>query len=118
MAVLTKSDLDQIRKVVREEVEVEVTTATRNLQIQILQSRIEARTDNKELKEHAKTTEILARGSERRLTKLEAKIDKNHKEIKEEIKQVSDFLDKENLKAVKRVKRVEEHLSLPPLSQN
>lgn len=104
--------LDQIRKVVREEVEAEVGAAKHNLQVQLL--RVEAQV--RDVRDRAKTTEILARSIEKRVVKIDAKMDKNHREVKEEIKQVSDFLDRENLKTAKRVKRIDEHLGLPSIN--
>ena len=103
--MLTKTDLNQIRAIVREEVENEVKTVKQELGADIIMARIRVQNDVEELKNRIKNVEI-------RLTGLETKMTKMHKELKNEIKMVVEFLDKENAKTAKRVIRIESHLGL------
>lgn len=103
--MLTKQDLTQIRTVVREEVENEVKAAKEDLGADIIMARIRVQNDIEELKNRMKNVEI-------RFTGLETKITKMHKDLKNEIKMVVEFLDKDNMKTVKRVMRIESHLGL------
>lgn len=103
--MLTKTDLNQIRTIVREEVENEVKTAKEELGADITMSRIRIQNDIGELKSRVKNVEI-------HLTGLDAKITKMHKDLKNDIKMVTEFLDKENVKTAKRVIRIESHLGL------
>ena len=48
-----------------------------------------------------------------RVKNLEIRMNKNHKELKNEIKEVVNYLDKDNMKTRKRVTRIEAHLGLP-----
>ena len=96
--MLTKSDLSDIRKIVREEVENEAQAIRNDLGADINMSRMRVQADIIELKD--------------RIKNLEMRVTKMHKELKEEIKMVSHFLDKENIKTLKRVERVEQHLGL------
>ena len=96
--MLTKTDLSEIRKIIREEVENEVNALKDELQADATMSRIKIQTDIRELKD--------------RIKNLEVRVTKMHKELKEEIKMVSHFLDKENMKTLKRVERLEAHLRL------
>lgn len=77
--MLTKSDLSEIRKIIREEVENEAKATKDEVQAEIKMSRIRIQTDIEELKDRIKNLEI-------RVTKM-------HKELKNEIKMVVDFLD-------------------------
>ena len=99
--MLTKTDLSQIRKVVREEVENEVKAAKDELQADISMARMRVQNDIGELKDRTKNLEI--------------KMTKMHRELKEEIKLVSHVLDKENMKTLKRVEKIEHHLGFAPL---
>lgn len=96
--MLTKSDISQIRNVVREEVENEVKSAKDEIQGDISMSRIRVQTDIGELKDRTKNLDL-------RVTKM-------HKELKEEIKMVSHFLDKENIKTLRRVQTIEGRLGI------
>lgn len=106
--MLTQNDLEKIRKIiradvreiVREEVGNETQAIKEELQADITHAQIRIRSEIDELKNRIKNLEI-------RITKL-------HKELKEEIKLVANFLDRENVSTNKRVKRIDHHLSLPP----
>lgn len=100
--MLTQQDLQAIetlvRKIVREEVENEVSSLKDELQADINHAQIRIRAEIDELKDRVKNFEI-------RVTTM-------HKELKEEIKMVSHFLDKENVKTLKRVEKIETHLGI------
>lgn len=99
---LTKSDLTEIKKIVKEVVRDEIGNETKSindsLSADITLSRIRIQEEIRELTDRIKNLEI-------RLSKM-------HKELKEEIKIVSHFLDKENLKAVRRIEKIEDHLRI------
>lgn len=96
--MLTKSDLSEIRKIIREEVENELNAAKDELQADISMSRMRIQNDINELTDRIKNLEI-------RVTKM-------HTELKTEIKMVSHFLDKENMETIKRVEKIEDHLGI------
>lgn len=95
--MLTKDDLSQIREIVREEVENEAQALKGELQADITMSRIRVQNDIGELKDRIKNIEI-------RFTKLENRIVRMHKDLKNEIKMVANFLDKDNMQTLKRVR--------------
>ncbi len=98
--MLTKSDVSEIRKVIREEVGNETQAIKEELQADINMSRMRVQSDIQELKD--------------RIKNLEIRIAKMHKDLRNEIKFVSHILDKENMATLKRVKRIEEHLQISP----
>ena len=87
--MLTKADLKEIRKIIREEVENEVQNTKDELQADQKMNLIRI------------VTEI--RGVENRLKNLEIRITKVQKDLKYTI----NFLDKEGLKVIKRVERID-----------
>jgi DNA replication protein DnaD len=93
--MLTKTDLSQIRKIIREEVEAESKPLREDLQGEIKLARIEIQNDIRGLTERAKNLEIATN------------------KIQKDIKSVVDFFDKEHLELRKRVKHLEEHQNLP-----
>lgn len=121
MAILTRSDWDQFRKVVREEVEAEVKATEHNLRSQISRTQDEIR----EVKDRVKTTEILSRGMEKRMGLVSSKVTQNTKQldillkgqtaIKRELKKSIIHLDNH---FTRRINRLEEQAKLPPLGQN
>ncbi len=96
--MLTKSDLTQIRKVVREEIENESQSIRNELGADITSSRMRIQSEINELKDRIKNLGIS-------MTKM-------HKELKSEIKLIANVLDKENLKTLKKVQKIETHLGL------
>jgi hypothetical protein len=95
--MLTKDDLEQIRAVVREEVEAEVKNAKVELQGDIVMSKVHL----------AKKTDELAN----RMKNLEITANKIQKDLKEAV----NFLDNESVRVVKRINRIEAEINLPPL---
>ena len=96
--MLTKADLKEIRKIVREEVEAEVENVKVELQAEMKMNLVRTLTEIREAKDRLKNVEI--------------KINKIQKDLKYSI----NFLDKFGLKTQSRVDRIEKHLGLEPLS--
>lgn len=96
--MLSKGDLDQIRTVVREEVENEVTAAKDEIQSDATMTKILMQGNINEIKD--------------RIKNLEIKTTRMHRELKAEIKLVVNFLDNENVKTTKRVKKIEDRLEM------
>lgn len=94
--MLTKEDLSEIRKIVREEVENE----SKQIQSDLTLVKIHLDSEINEVRNRVKNLEI-------KTANLETKIDKMHRELKEEIKKVVDFFDREHLRIDKRVKILE-----------
>lgn len=96
--MLTKSDLSSIQKIIREEVGNEAKATKDELRSDILTTRVRVQSDIMDLKDRIKNLEI---GTTRM-----------HQDLKEEIKMAVNFLDRENVKTTKRVRRIEDHLGL------
>ncbi|RJQ37280.1 hypothetical protein C4559_03865 [Candidatus Microgenomates bacterium] len=100
--MLTQNDLSQIRKIIKEVVRDEIGNETQTLkdelQADITMARIRIQNDVSEITDRMKNIEI--------------RISKVHKDLKNEIKLVSHFLDKENIKTLKKVEKIEEHLGI------
>jgi len=96
--MLTKTDLSQIRKVIREEVETESQNIKDEIQADIKMSLVRISGELHRIQDRLKNVEI--------------KINK----IQKDLKYAVNFLDKESLKIQKRVERIEKHLKLEPLS--
>ena len=93
--MLTKTDLSQFRKVIREEVETESKSLQEELQGEIKLSRIEIQKDVRGLADKIKNLEIIV------------------SKIRKDIKKIVNFFDQEYLGLRRRVERLEEHLNLP-----
>ena len=96
--MLTKTDLSQIRKVIREEVETESQNIKEEIQADIKMSLVRISGELHRIQDRLKNVEI--------------KINK----IQKDLKYAVNFLDKESLKIQKRVERIEKHLKLEPIS--
>ena len=96
--MLTKTDLSQIRKIIREEVETESQNIKDEIQADIKMSLVRISGELHRIQDRLKNVEI--------------KINK----IEKDLKYAVNFLDKESLKIQKRVERIEKHLKLEPLS--
>ena len=111
--MLTKSDFDQlgklVRKIVREEVETEVKDSTRTLENQIRLSRMQVQNDINELDDRMKNVEIrvdvVGKGVE--------DIKKRVKKIEKDVNLIGRLFDEGDVKLERRVKRIEQHLVLP-----
>lgn len=99
--MLTKEDLDaiktlirdEVREIVREELEIESQSIKADLQGEIKLARIEIQQDVRELKNRVKNLEIQV------------------SKIQKDIKSIVDFFDKEYLALRKRVDKLEEQQS-------
>lgn len=96
--MLTKSDLSQIRKIIREETEAESENLKSDLEAEIKLARMELQKDL-----HDATT---------RLKNLEI----GQRKIQKDIKIIVNTFDKEYLQLKKEVGRIETHLNLPPIT--
>lgn len=96
--MLTKTDLSDIRKIIREEIEAESKAIGNDLRGEIKLARIEIQTDIRELKDRVKNLEISV-----------GKIEKD-------VKSIIEFFDKDSLRLRKRVEKIEKHLNLPSAS--
>jgi hypothetical protein len=92
--MLTKDDLKEVRKIIREETEAESEDLKNELQADMKMNMVRSVSELREINTRVKNIEI--------------KLNK----IQKDLKYAVDFLDKDNLKIQKRVERIEEHLSL------
>lgn len=107
--MLTRIDLDQIRKVIRQEVKVEVKDSTKTLESQIRLSRMQVQTDISQVDDRIKNVEI-------RVDDMTNNVKKTHKDvlqIKKTQDVMLDLLDKEQMQQRKRLNRLEEEVGLP-----
>lgn len=86
--MLTKTDLNQIREIFREEQRAEIGNLKLSLKAEMKLMRMEIQNEIRDLEERVKNIEI--------------KIDK-----------IIDFFDREHLNLLSRVERLEHHLNLP-----
>ena len=107
--MLTKGDVSQIRKVVREEVEAEVGNAKEELDSEIRTSRVRVQTDIYTLGNKIKNVEIRTMN----LEKSNQQILNNIKILRKDIKGTINIADHGLLKLEKRVGTIEEHLNIP-----
>lgn len=96
--MLTKNDLAKIRKIIREEVEVETESLQTEIQGEIKISRMELQKELRLINHRLKDQEI--------------KIKKLHKDVKT----IVNFFDKEYLEMEKRVEKIEQDLKLSAFS--
>ena len=115
--MLTKTDLSQIRKIIREEVESEVQSTRDELQAEIKLARMELSTRIDRLEDKFKNVEIRVGNIEtttnsidKRLKRIESNIKKMRRDISVTIK----HFDGETVVLHRRVKKIEEHLGLIP----
>lgn len=110
--MLIKTDLDQlgkvVRKIVREEVEAEVSDAKNSLGAQITMTKLELKQKINDLDDRVKNTEIKLNGIDKDIKDVKKRVRKTEKTVDVMI----DLFDKEIVKTQKRVTRIEDHLSL------
>jgi hypothetical protein len=99
--MLTKTDLDQIRKVIRQEVKVEVSDSTQTLESQIRLSRMEVQASVNKVDDRVKNVEI-------RLDDIAT----NVKKLKRAQGTMLDLLDREQMQQRKRIIRLEEQVGI------
>lgn len=106
---LSKIDITQIRKVIREEVEAEVKDSARNLEGEIRSARMRVQSDISELDDRMKNVEIRTEA----VGKDVADIKKRTRKIEKTVNVTAKLLDKDIVKTFKRVGRIEDHLGIP-----
>ena len=99
--MLTKIDLKEIRDVVREEVEAEVGNAKDELDSRITRVEIRNSYELGQINHRLKNLEIGV-----------ARLEKGQKKIQKDLNSQINFLDKDHLSNLRRIKRIEEHLHL------
>ena len=92
--MLNKTDLSQIKKIVREEVEAEGENIRSEINSEIKLAGMRTTTELQEVNTRLKNLEITTR------------------KIQKDLAKTSDFLDRENLRTVKRVRIIEKHLGI------
>lgn len=109
--MLTKTDLQAIDKLlgkrVREEIEAEGKNTRDDLKSDIINFRIRIQQEIRELADRIKNLEIHMNNFEKDNKKEFLKLNKRFTDL-------FDFLGKDQLKTLKRVERIEEHLNLEP----
>lgn len=104
--MLTKNDLDQIRKVIRQEVKVEVKDSTQTLNSQIRLSRMQVQANIGELDDRIKNVEIKLDDAANNVKKIQKDVSK----LQRTQDTMLDLLDKEQMQQRKRIVRLEEHV--------
>ena len=104
--MLTKTDLKEIRKIVRVEVEAEGRNIRDELKNDLITSRIRIQQEIRELGDRTKNLEV-------RMNIFEKNMEKAFNKLNKRFTELFDFLDKDQLRTSKRVRRIEEHLNLP-----
>lgn len=99
--MLTKNDLNQIRSVVREETEAEVSNAKTALDSLIRMSRMQVQHDISQLDDKVKNVEIDVKDIKKRVKKTEKIVD-----------ELIGVFDKDIVTVRKRVEKLEEHLQI------
>ncbi len=99
--MLAKTDIQQIRGVVREEIEAEVSNAKTSLESQIRMSRMQVQHDISQLGDKVKDIEIDLKDIKKRVRKTEKTVDI-----------MIDMFDKDIIAVGKRVEKVKQYLSL------
>lgn len=111
--MLTKSDLQAIDKLItrriREEVEAEGRNIRDELKGDIQESRVRIQQEIRDLSDRIKNIEI-------RVNNFEKDSKKEFQKLNKRFTDLFDFLDKDQLRTLKRVERIEEHLNLPSIS--
>jgi predicted nuclease with TOPRIM domain len=108
--MLTKHDLNQIKKVVRDEVSSEGRAIKSDLKSEITRTRVETSLKISNLANRVKDLEIQTNETNNHV--LEVK--KGVKKIDKKFKELFDYLDKDHMQLVKRVVRIEDHLDIQP----
>ncbi|MEK7517587.1 MAG: hypothetical protein AAB583_03475 [Patescibacteria group bacterium] len=106
--MLTKTDLSQIRKIVREEVETEIRSAYDELQGEMKMMRIRIETRLGAIENKVKDLDIKVNGLEVKVNKVQRGISR----IKKDIKAIISYFDQDYIILRKRIERIEGHLSI------
>lgn len=104
--MLTKQDISQIRKAVREEVESEVKDSTRTIYNQIRMSRIQIQHDVSELDDRMKNVEIRLDTAGKIIKDVKKKVNR----IDKTVSIIAKNYDEGDVNLGSRVKKIEHHL--------
>lgn len=111
--MLTKSDIDQIgklvRKIVREEVETEIRDVSDHLEARITLAKMELLNRFGKLDDRVKNVEIKVNGLEKVIKDIQKRVKKTEKTVDIAI----NMFNQDDAKLQKRVEKIEEHLDLP-----
>jgi predicted nucleic acid-binding Zn-ribbon protein len=91
-----------MRKIVREEVKAESENLEAKINSELKLFRMRLQNEMLDLTDNIKTLQV-------KINKLDLQISK----LRKDMQKTSDFLDRDNLRTLGRVKRMEEHLQLP-----
>ena len=114
--MLTKDDLQQIRKIMREEVKTEVQDSSNTLGNQLRLTKIEIRSDINDLDDRMKNVEIRMDnvvGSVERIGKDIKGLKKDMKYVSKTTEIIAKNYDEGDIKLDRRVTKIEDHLNLP-----
>ena len=106
--MLTKSDLSQIRKIIREEVETEVSDAKKTLESLIRISKLEIKSSINDVDDRLKNVEIGVDMLEKDMKNVK----KDLKYLKQTANLIIKNYEEEDIKLQKKVTRIEEHLRI------
>lgn len=111
--MLTKTDLQALDKLitkrVREEIEAEGKNIRDELGGDVREARVRIQQEIGDLADRIKNLEI-------RINNADINNNKEFKKLNKRLTELFNFLDKELMRTLKRVKRIEEHLNLDPIS--
>ena len=107
--MLTKNDLNEIRKVIRQEVKVEVKDSTQTLDSQIRLSRMQVQANIGEVDDRIKNVEIKLDDVASEVKKLQ----KDVSQIRKDQSSMLNLLDSEQMSQRKRIIRLEKNAGLP-----
>lgn len=108
--MLTKTDLQQIRGVVREEVEAEVKNAKSDLEHQIFRVEIRNSSELSEIHDRLKNLEV----GQSRLEKSFVRLEKGQMRIQKDVTYTRNFLDHRDILNEKRIAKIEAKLQIEP----
>lgn len=115
--MLTNDDLKAIRKVVREEVVAEVKDVSVNIEGRVRESKLFVQADISRLEDKIKNVEIrvdnVSEDVETRITKRLKPVNRTLDYIKKTLDVAISRFDESDVKLEKRVKRIEDNITLP-----
>ena len=106
--MLTKTDLQAIKKVIRSEVETEGKNTKDKISEEIRTARMRIQIDIKDLQDRVKNLEV-------RVNDMEKEIRKEFIKTRKEISLSVDFLDKDYLRLKQKVEKIEKRVQATPV---
>lgn len=114
--MLTKADLQQVRNLLRDEIEAEGRNIREELRSDIREARVRIQQDIRELADRTKNLEIRTNSSDKKLEDFRKESKEGFRKLQKRFTDLINFLDKDLMKTSRRVDRIEKHLGLEPLS--